>query len=83
MHHGATQEKVEAKSLSLVRSLHQVVIASMLPRKTASEERHPDINPNLTWVYSWDWVRDEGGSLGILTGKGRSGPPVSPILLVL
>jgi hypothetical protein len=50
---------------------------------TALRERRPDINSDFAGVYPWDWDGNEEASWKALTGSGRGGPLVSPILQVL
>jgi len=51
--------------------------------QTALSERRPDINPDFAGVYPWDWTGDEEASWKGLTGTGKGGPLVAPILQVL
>lgn len=50
---------------------------------TALKERRPDINPDFAGVYPWDWTGDEESSWKGLTGEGKGGPLVAPILQTL
>jgi hypothetical protein len=51
--------------------------------KTSLDERRPEINSDFAGVYPWDWVGDEEASWRGLTGTGKGGPLVAPILQVL